>query len=222
MTPESLFTKKGVRAFFIFIIRQRYRLKSKEECILVIEKCTLVAKGCCHRKECGTIGEKGEKMKVKVEQDQSCTEIEVVVRYAEKNKRIDRIVSLLQSVDMQIRCDIDNAEKMINVADVYYIESVEKRTFVYLEKSVYHTDFRLYQLIHKLKEYGFVQISKSCILNINFLDSIKPLLNSRMEVTLKNGEKVYINRKYLRAVKSVLEEMEQNFFTSKDVISRVL
>ncbi len=155
-------------------------------------------------------------MKVKVEQDLSCTDIEVVVRYAEKNNKIDRIVSLLQLVDMQIRCDIDNAQKMINVADVYYIESVEKRTFVYLEKSVYHTDFRLYQLIDKLKEYGFVRISKSCILNINFLDSIKPLLNSRMEVTLKNGEKIYINRKYLRAVKKSLDEMEHFFISDKD------
>ena len=105
---------------------------------------------------------------------------------------------------MQIKCTDDHAERMINILDIYYIESVDKKTFVYLENGVYRTDFRLYQLKNKLQTYGFVQISKSCILNINILDNIRPLFNSRMEATLKNGEKVNINRSYLNGVKKAL------------------
>ena len=105
---------------------------------------------------------------------------------------------------MQIPCENDGVEQMVSAAGIYYIESVDKRTFIYLKKAVYRTDYRLYQLMEDLRDYGFVQISKSCILNINVLDCIKPLLNSRMEATLKNGEKVYINRNYLRDVKRAL------------------
>ena len=148
-------------------------------------------------------------MKIKTEQDLSCSEIEITIKYSQKNRQVDRIVELLQSFDMQIKCDKDNAERMVDVPDIYYVESVEKKTFVYLEKAVYHTDFRLYQLKDKLQKYGFVQISKSCILNINALESIKPLFNSRMEATLKNGEKVYINRKYLNDVKKALKGEEE-------------
>lgn len=144
-------------------------------------------------------------MKIKTEQDSSCSEIEITIKYPQKDRQVDRIVDFLQSFDMQIKCDIDNTERMVYIQDIHYIESVEKKTFVYLEKAVYHTDFRLYQLKDRLHEYGFVQISKSCILNINALESIKPLFNSRMEATLKNGEKVYINRKYLNDVKKVLK-----------------
>lgn len=144
-------------------------------------------------------------MKIKTEQDLSCSEIEITIKYSQKNRQVDRIVEFLQSFDMQIKCDIDNTERMVDIQDIHYIESVEKKTFVYLEKAVYHTDFRLYQLKEKLQKYGFVQISKSCILNINALESIKPLFNSRMEATLKNGEKVYINRKYLNDVKKALK-----------------
>lgn len=93
---------------------------------------------------------------------------------------------------------------MVNASDIYYIESVDKQTFIYLEKEVYRTDFRLYQLIEQLGKYGFVQISKSCILNIHYMHSIKPIFNSRMEVTLKNRERVCINRNYLEAVKKAL------------------
>ena len=143
-------------------------------------------------------------MKIKEEQDLSCNEIEVIIKYSLRNKQVNRIIDFLQSFDMQIKCAGDNAERMINILDIYYIESVDKKTFVYLENAVYRTDFRLYQLKRKLQTYGFVQISKSCILNINTLNSIRPLFNSRMEATLKNGEKVTINRNYLNEIKRAL------------------
>lgn len=144
-------------------------------------------------------------MKIKTEQDVSCNEIEITIKYSHKDRQVHRIIDFLQSLEMQIRCDMDNRERMVNILDIYYIESVDKKTFVYLEQTVYHTDFRLYQLKEQLYKYGFVQISKSCILNINALESIKPLFNSRMEATLKNGEKVYINRNYLKEVKKALK-----------------
>lgn len=144
-------------------------------------------------------------MKIREEQDLSCNEIEVIVKYSQKDKQVNRIIDFLRSFDMQIKCAGDHAERMVNILDIYYIESVDKKTFVYLENAVYRTDFRLYQLKNKLQIYGFVQISKSCILNINVLDSIRPLFNSRMEAALKNGEKVNINRNYLNGVKKALE-----------------
>lgn len=147
-------------------------------------------------------------MKIQIQQDPSYNETEITIKYPQKDRQVNRIIDFLQSFDMQIKCDIYNTERMINILDIYYIESVDKKTFVYLEKTVYHTDFRLYQLKDKLYDYGFVQISKSCILNINALESIKPLFNSRMEATLKNGEKVYINRNYLSGVKRALKGEE--------------
>ena len=143
-------------------------------------------------------------MKIKEEQELSCSEIEVIIKYSQRNRQVNRIIDFLQSFDMQIKCAGDNADKMVNILDIYYIESVDKKTFVYLENAMYCTDFRLYQLKSKLQTYGFVQISKSCILNINVLDSIRPLFNSRMEAALKNGEKVNINRNYLNGVKKAL------------------
>lgn len=143
-------------------------------------------------------------MIIKLQQDLSCADIEVIIKYGKDEENLQRIVKLLKSVDMQIKCDNDGIERMVNASDIYYIESVDKQTFIYLEKEIYHTDFRLYQLIEQLKKYGFVQISKSCILNIHYMDSLKPIFNSRMEATLKNSERVYINRNYLSEIKKAL------------------
>lgn len=147
-------------------------------------------------------------MKIRTEQDLSCEDIEITIKYSQKDKRLTRIIDYLQSYDTQIKCRVDDMEQMINIADIYYIESVDKKTFVYLEKEVYHINLRLYQLKEKLQNFGFVQVSKSCLLNINVMKNIRPLLNSRMEATLNNGEKVYVSRKYLDEVKKALRNEE--------------
>jgi len=143
-------------------------------------------------------------MIIKTEQDLSCNDIEVLIRYAKINQRIKRLITLIRSFDMRIKCNEENAEHYVNISDIFYIESVDKRTFIYLEKDVLRTDYRLYQLAEKLSDFGFVQISKSCIVNINTLESIKPLINSRMEATLQNGERLYITRKYLDDIRQAL------------------
>lgn len=145
-------------------------------------------------------------MIIKLEQDLSRNDIEILIKYATMNKDVERIAAILQSADTRIKCKLDDRDKLVNTSDIYYFESVDKRTFVYCEQSVYRTESRLYQLAEDLAHLGFVQINKACILNINVLDSIKPLLNSRMEATLRNGERLYITRKYLDNIKQALQE----------------
>lgn len=144
-------------------------------------------------------------MVIKTEQDLSCGDIEILIRYAKTNKRLKRLIALIQSFDTRIKCSGENTERLVNASDIFYIESVDKRTFLYLENTVLRTDYRLYQLAESLADLGFVQVSKSCILNINVLESIKPLVNSRMEATLKNGERLHITRKYLGHIRQALQ-----------------
>lgn len=143
-------------------------------------------------------------MKLRIEQDKKYNDLEIHLKYGQKDRLVERILSFLETVDRQLSCYQDGRRYLVNLSDIYYIESVDKKTFVYLADTVYQTDLRLYQLLHDLEHNGFVQISKSCLLNINVLESIRPLFNSRMEATLLNGEKVIVNRRYLQAVKEAL------------------
>jgi len=145
-------------------------------------------------------------MIIKLEQCPLLNDIEVTIKYPINNKKIENIVSLLKSFDTKIDCYSEDALKQINISDIYYIESVDKRTFIYSEKENFQVKFRLYQLYEKLAVFGFVQISKYCILNINKLDTIKPLLNRRMEAILPNGVHLYVNRNYFDDVKRKLQE----------------
>jgi len=142
---------------------------------------------------------------IKLEQDLSVEETEILIRYAVMDKEVERVAAMLQSVSTRIKCSQDGKGMLVNVSDVYYFESVERVVFAYCEHEVYKTELRLYQVVEDFAHLGFVQISKSCVLNINILDSITPLLNSRMEATLKNGERIHITRKYLENIRKTLQ-----------------
>lgn len=143
-------------------------------------------------------------MKVSLEQDFTREDIEVLIRYASMNQTVRKLEHMIQSMDRMVKCSLDSMEIQVGAGDIFYIESVDKRTFVYGESRVYRSEKRLYQLLEELADAGFVQVSKSCILNVNVLESIRSLRNSRMEAMLSNGEKVTVTRKYVSAIREKL------------------
>jgi len=140
-------------------------------------------------------------MILKIEQDISLIDFEIIVKYPLMNKTIEKIISYIKATDTQIKCRSKESIKRINVSDIYYVESKDKKTEIFCEDESYETDFRLYQLYEKLSSLGFVQISKYCVLNMNKVDKFKPLLNSRMEAILTNEKHLYINRNYISDIK---------------------
>jgi len=147
-------------------------------------------------------------MILRLNQNTAQKDIEISISYPVKNKTVERIVSLIKSVDKQIECFSDDGKNWVNVSDIYYIESVDKKTIAFCEKENYQIRKRLYQVYEELADNGFVQISKYCILNINKLEKITPLLNSHMEAILSNGKCLYVTRKYLAGIKQGLKENE--------------
>ena len=142
-------------------------------------------------------------MVVKLEQNESIKEIEVRITHNAKDKYVDRILSLLKTLDEKIECYFDDIIKMINISDIYYIESLNDKTLVFCEKNKYQTKLRIYQLEEKLLGFGFIRISKYCIINTNKLDSVRPLFNSRMEVKLSNEVRLLVTRKYINEMKQI-------------------
>lgn len=147
-------------------------------------------------------------MKVTLKENITKNDIEVLIEYPEMSETVTRIEHAVKAVDNVVRClDDDGNICLIHVSDIFYFESVEKQIFLYTKDKVYRAEFQLYQYAEKLYSFGFEQISKSCILNLNTLLSVKPIFNSKMEALLENGEKVIISRNFISAIKRRLEKM---------------
>ena len=146
-------------------------------------------------------------MILKLEQNNTQNDIEVIVKYREKSKTVERIISFINSVDLQIPCLSDDIVELINAYEIYFVESIDNKTIIHCEKYNYLVKERLYQIYEKLKKAGFIQINKYCIININKLVKIKQLANSHLEAVLKNGIYLCVTRKYLTEIKQILREM---------------
>ena len=129
---------------------------------------------------------------------------EVIIEYRELTDGVKRVSAFVRSVDQSISCKREGKEFSIPLSDVFYIESVDKKTFVYGETEVYQTGLRLAELEKMLSHAGFVRVSKSVILNIEKLRGVKNLANSRLEAFLSNNERICVSRKYLKEIRAVL------------------
>lgn len=129
---------------------------------------------------------------------------EVQISYRELTEGVKRVADFVNSVDRTVCCKKKNEEYIIPVSEIYYVESVDKKSFVYCEKEVYQSNSKLYELEKLLSQSGFIRVSKSTILNIEKLIGVKAIVNSRLEAMLSNGEKVCVTRKYLKEIKAAL------------------
>ena len=89
--------------------------------------------------------------------------------------------------------------------DLFYAESVDDRVFLYTASDSYEIRMKLYELEDLLKNKRFLRISKSMLVNLMKISSVRPALNGRFSAILKNDEEVIISRKYVPALKQVLK-----------------
>lgn len=124
----------------------------------------------------------------------------VIIKTNFVSDNIARAINILKSPD-SLPVLIDEQRVLLPAADIYYIESVDLKTFVYGQKAVYRSRQKLYEVEEALSSSDFLRISKQVVLNIKKIKSIAPAGGGRFEATLLNGEKVVVSRQYLPGLK---------------------
>ncbi len=88
--------------------------------------------------------------------------------------------------------------------DVCYFEAVDEKSFAYTIHDVFELKLRLYEIESAYEPYHFVRCSKSMVINLMKLDSIRPALNGRFLALMENGEKVMISRQYAPGIRKIV------------------
>ena len=147
-------------------------------------------------------------MKLIKKQIDGLREIEVELRYAVMDAEVTKLIDCIEQTEKYVLGTDNGRHHKIRVSDIYYAESIDKKTFIYTENSIFRTTLRLYQLFDSVKNINFIQISKFCFVNIDVLESVRVLSNSRLEATLINGEKIHVSRTYLNDLKKAFSSRE--------------
>jgi DNA-binding LytR/AlgR family response regulator len=120
----------------------------------------------------------------------------------EANKeRLQEIAKELVEGNQKITCKKDDKTYQIRLDEVFYIETVDERLFIYCEDDVYENRMRLYEAEQLCSSAYFFKASKSMLINIKKIENMKPSLSGRFEITMINKEKLIVSRKYVADLK---------------------
>ena len=135
-------------------------------------------------------------MKIEIDIDEKYPDIGVKVTTPALTPEVERIVSLIRIVDMQIPVKQDDETVLLDASTILYIEAVERSTFVYTEDETYESGLKLYEFENQLSQRDFIRISKQGLLNLKKVKSLKADINRKIRVTLLNGEQIVVSRMY--------------------------
>lgn len=141
-------------------------------------------------------------MKLNIEQTADCDEVEIHITCGTHiDERLEKLIEQIRQYGFSIIGVRDGVNYKLSPKEICYMESVDEKTFLYTEKQVYRSQWKLYELEERLQSASYVRISKSVLVNIDKLSSVRSLLNGKLEITLYNGEKLLVNRHYVGAFK---------------------
>ena len=129
----------------------------------------------------------------------------VEIRYHWITDEIQEIITFVKSRQGQLSAARDGKRFEVPVVDLFYAESVDDRLFVYTAADSSEIRMKLYELEDLLKNKSFFRVSRSMIVNLMKITSVRPALNGRFSAILKNGEEIIISRKYVPALKQILK-----------------
>lgn len=136
------------------------------------------------------------KRKVQEKKDEA-----IILQYTSWTESLEDISNYILGKGKQITGYKENREMhQIKVADIFYFEAVGELVFAYTRNQVYEIKMRLYQVEENTRSDRMIRGSKSVIVNLKHIESVRPALNGRLYAKMENGEEILISRQYAKEV----------------------
>ncbi len=146
-------------------------------------------------------------MKITIDIDEAVKETEIKIHCNQLTADIENIIATLRILNQQMLVTRDGENYLLDVNKVSYVEALERKTFVYTEDAVYESKLKLYEMEERLCQSGFFRVSKSCLVHLKFIKSLKNDIERKIRLTMKNGEQIMVSRQYAEEMKKRLGVM---------------
>lgn len=143
-------------------------------------------------------------MKIFVKEDFKVKEVQVEILCQKRDEAIEDLIERIQDKPTKIVGYKEGNIYPIESKKIFYVETVDNKLFIYLEKEVVEARYKLYQMEEILKERCFMRCNKSTIINIAKIEELKAIEGRCLLAVMENGEEIYISRSYARKLKEVL------------------
>lgn len=143
-------------------------------------------------------------MRITIEEVPDGEEESLTLRCRELTPQLVQLINSLKLGKGRL-IGIDKEENvLLSPEDIYYIEAVDNKVFLYTKNKVYSSKYKLYEVEEQFGYTDLFRASKSVILNASKIKSVTPSLSGRFEATLLNGERIIISRQYVKRLREIL------------------
>ena len=143
-------------------------------------------------------------MKIEIHVDEKAEDLEISITCKQLTSDVEKIIAALRMMNPQLTAEKDNETYLLDIEQIIYIESVDRKCFIYTSDEIYESELRLYELEQQLAEYGFFRVSKSFLVQLRSVQSLKADIDRKIRVTMSNGEQIIASRKYAENLKKRL------------------
>ena len=143
-------------------------------------------------------------MKISININETISDTGIVINCSALTPETERIIAALRMLDSQMTVTKDGEVYILDVAKIVYVESVDRKTFVYTEGDCFESRLKLYEMEQQLCQSGFLRISKSCLVHLKYIRSLRAELDRKLRLTLDNGEQIIVSRQYADDLKQRL------------------
>ncbi|MGM0168182.1 hypothetical protein IGI39_003194 [Enterococcus sp. AZ135] len=146
-------------------------------------------------------------MRIKLFQEDALEEDRTEIYYREMTEQIEKVRQMLEGSVPQLFGLEDGEQVLLSLEEIFYIDTVDKKTFAYLREHVFQIQGSLTFLESALSKHGFCRISKANIVNIQQIKKVKSEANMRLKVVLNNQEELVISRYYRKIFQNYLKKV---------------
>lgn len=142
-------------------------------------------------------------MKVRVEITEGCGEACAVIYASAVTEEVQKALELLGAAGTVIAAWEGDTLRIVQPEELYMVRIEGGETLLYGRNQRYRSRKRLYEIAQQIGN-RFLQISKTTLVNLSYLDSVEAGFSGTLSLKLKNGCRDYVTRKYLKAFRNYL------------------
>lgn len=146
----------------------------------------------------------GCRLKIEIITDENAEDMKISIVCRQLSPQVEKIIAMLRMTDHQLTARKNDEIHLLDISKVIYIEAIDRKCFIYTAEDIYESELKLYELEQQLEEYGFFRVSKSVLIHLHNVQSLKADINRRIRITMSNGEHIIASRQYADQLKKRL------------------
>ncbi|GGN53339.1 MULTISPECIES: LytTR family DNA-binding domain-containing protein [Oceanobacillus] len=145
-------------------------------------------------------------MKINIEIDDQYDETSITIQTNEWTEELEEIVKILRRKNRKRIFGIEDEQTiLLDPKKIDFVYAERRKVFACMGKRQVEIRMKLYEVEELLAPHQFMRFSKSVIGNLNRIERFELAFNGNLCVFFQSGNKEYITRKYVTAVKNKLE-----------------